>query len=159
MLMKSVKIQSVAQAEKGSLFTICIEGESRSEIEKFILNHSDSYNKDLNVILTAIKKMLETSGFLERYFRPEGKMSDNVCALPIQSGKLRLYCLRINDSILIAGNGGLKNAQRYQDCDDLNGYVVDLQKLDNALKLAIKKGDVTIEEKTIDGIDNKTFNL
>lgn len=152
--MPSVKIQSIAQATKGSLFTICIEGESCSEIEKFILKYSESYNKDLNVILTAIKHMLNASGFLERYFRPEGKMNDRVCALPIQSGKLRLYCLRINDSILIAGNGGVKNAQKYQDCDELNGYVVDLQKLDKALRVAVKRGNVVIEENTILGIDN-----
>lgn len=156
--MPSVKIQSIAQAAKGSLFTICIEGESCSEIEKFIQKYSESYNKDLNVILTAIKHMLNASGFLERYFRPEGKMNDRVCALPIQSGKLRLYCLRINDSILIAGNGGVKNAQKYQDCDELNGYVVDLQKLDKALKVAVKRGNVVIEENTISGIDN-TFEL
>ena len=152
--MKTIKIQSVAEAAKGSLFTICVEGECRSEIEKFIINHSESYNKELNIILTAIKKMLNTSGFLERYFRPEGKYSDNVCALPIQSGKLRLYCLRINDSILIAGNGGVKETRRYEDCDELNGYVVDLQKLEKALKVAVRKGNITIEENTLSGIDN-----
>lgn len=102
--------------------------------------------------------MLNVGGFLERYFRPEGKMSDGVCALPIQSGRLRLYCLRLNDSILIAGNGGVKNAQRYEDCDELNGYVVDLQKLDKALKVAIKKGDVVIEENTMEGM-NQTFEI
>ena len=66
--MKSVKIKSVAQASKGSLFTIYLEGASCSDIEKFIRHNSESYSKDLNIILTAIKKMLETSGFLERYF-------------------------------------------------------------------------------------------
>lgn len=97
--------------------------------------------------------MLAQSGFLERYFRPEGKYSDRVCALPIQSGKLRLYCLRINDSVLIVGNGGVKNSKKYQDCDDLNGYVIDLQSLDKALKIAVKKGNVTIEERSISGIE------
>lgn len=145
--MASVKLQSVAEAEKGSLFSICLEGDSISEFEKFVQKHNESYSKDLNTILTAIKRMLKISGFLERYFRPEGKYKDGVCALPIDSGKLRLYCLRINDSILIAGNGGVKKAQKYQDCDDLNGYVVTLQKLDRALKVAIKRGEVTIEER------------
>ena len=145
--MASVKLQSVAEAEKGSLFSICLEGDSISEFEKFVQKHNESYSKDLNTILTAIKRMLKVSGFLERYFRPEGKYKDGVCELPIDSGKLRLYCLRINDSILIAGNGGVKKAQKYQDCDDLNGYVVTLQKLDRALKVAIKRGEVTIEER------------
>ena len=156
--MKSVRVQSIAQTAKCSLFTLYIDGESRSEFEKFICKYSESYNHDLNVILTAIKHMLNVGGFLERYFRPEGKMSDGVCALPIQSGRLRLYCLRLNDSILIAGNGGVKNAQRYEDCDELNGYVVDLQKLDKALKVAIQRGDVVIEENTMEGTD-KTFEI
>lgn len=119
-MIKSFEIRSIAQAVKGSLFSICIDGDNVNEFEKFIVKHNDSYNEDLNLILTAIKRMLEQSGFLERYFRPEGRMADRVCALPIQSGKLRLYCLRVNDSVLIVGNGGVKNAQKYQDCDDLN---------------------------------------
>lgn len=156
--MASVKLQSVAEAEKGSLFSICLEGDSISEFEKFVQKHNESYSKDLNTILTAIKRMLKVSGFLERYFRPEGEYKDGVCALPIDSGKLRLYCLRINDSILIAGNGGVKKAQKYQDCDDLNGYVVTLQKLDKALKVAIKRGEVTIEERKFNPKD-KDFEL
>ena len=62
--------------------------------------------------------------------------------------------MRINDSILIAGNGGVKETRRYEDCDELNGYVVDLQKLDKALKVAVRKGNITIEENTLSGIDN-----
>lgn len=157
--MARAKIQSVAQTEKAGLFSICFEGESYSEFEKFVLNHKDAYSKDLNVILAAINRMLSASGFLERYFRPEGKMRDDVCALPIETGRLRLYCLRMSDSVLIAGNGGVKNARRYEDCEELNGYVVTLQKLDEALKVAIKKGNVTIEEQTINNIDDKTFEL
>lgn len=157
--MKAVRIESVAESEKASLLTICFEGESISEFEKFIQNHSESYSEDLNIILSAISRMLEASGFLERYFRPEGKYNDRVCALPIESGKLRLYCIRLNDRILIVGNGGVKNAQKYQDCGDLKGYVVTLQKLDKALKFAIKRGEVTIEERKFMNPTNKKFNL
>lgn len=103
--------------------------------------------------------MLEVSGFLERYFRPEGKMRDNVCALPITSGKLRLYCLRMSDSILIVGNGGVKDTKKYQDSEELSGYVISLQNLENAIRVAVKKGEITIEEHTINNIDNKIFDL
>lgn len=157
--MKAVRIESVAESEKASLLTICFEEENISEFEKFIQKHSESYSEDLSIILSAIKKMLEASGFLERYFRPEGKYKDRVCALPIQSGKLRLYCIRLNDKILIAGNGGIKNAQRYQDCEDLNGYVVTLQKLDKALEVAVKRGEVIIEERKFKNITNKKIRL
>lgn len=139
--MASIKTQSVAQTEKAGLFTICFEGESFSEFEKFISNYKDGYSKELSVILAAINKMLSASGFLERYFRPEGKMRDGVCALPIESDRLRLYCLRLSDNVLIAGNGGIKDVKKYQECSELNGYVITLQKLDQALKVAVKKGE------------------
>lgn len=157
--MVKASIKSVASTETAGIFSICFEGESYTEFEKFITKHKEHYSRDLNIILAAINRMLLASGFLERYFRPEGKMRDRVCALPITSGKLRLYCLRINDSILIAGNGGVKNTKKYEESEELNGYVISLQNLDNALRLAIKKGEVTIEEHTISDIDNKTFDV
>lgn len=157
--MPKVKLQSVAQTEKACLFSICFEGESFCEFEKFISKHKDAYSKDLNIILAAIKRMLSVSGFLERYFRPEGKMRDSVCALPIQSGKLRLYCLRLSNSVMIAGNGGIKNVNSYQESEELSGYVVTLQKLEEAIKIAVKKGKITIEEHLIEDDDNITFSI
>jgi hypothetical protein len=157
--MTKASIKSVASTETASIFSICFDGESFTEFEKFVTKHKDHYSKDLNIILAAINRMLQVSGFLERYFRPEGKMRDNVCALPITSGKLRLYCLRLSDSVLIAGNGGVKETKRYEDSEELNGYVISLQNLDNAIRLAVKKGEVTIEEHTINNIDNKTFEV
>lgn len=157
--MTKANVKSVASTETACIFSICFEGESYTEFEKFITKHKEHYSRDLNIILAAINNMLSASGFLERYFRPEGKMRDRVCALPITSGKLRLYCLRLSDNILIAGNGGVKNTKRYEDSEELNGYVVSLQNLDDAIRLAVKKGGVTIEEHTISGIDNKTFEL
>ncbi len=157
--MANARIESVAQTEKAGLFTICFEGESYSEFQKFIEKHKDAYSKDLAIIMSAINHMLTVSGALERYFRPEGKLNDGVCALPIETTKLRLYCVRVNDNVLIAGNGGIKNTQRYQDNAELNGYVISLQKLDMAIKLAVKKGEITIEENTISGIENTSFDI
>lgn len=159
--MKKAKIQSVMQTEKAGLFSICFEGESYSEFEKFILAYQDNVtlSRDLQVILVALKRMMENSGFLERYFRPEGKMNDSVCALPIQTNKLRLYCLRLSDTVLIAGNGGVKDSRTYNENSELCGYVIDLQKLDELIRLSVKKGDVTIEETTIEGADDLIFEL
>lgn len=103
--------------------------------------------------------MLTASGFLERYFRPEGKMGDRVVALPIERTRMRLYCLRMSDSVLIVGNGGIKNTKTYEEDESLNGYVITLQKLDKLLTQAIKDGKVTIEETTISGIDKTEFEL
>lgn len=159
--MASLKILSVEETEKAGLFTICFTNDSKSEFEKFISRFKDDAycQRDLQVILSALQRMLKTSGFLERYFRPEGKMRDNVCALPIESGRLRLYCLRLSDSVLIVGNGGKKTTKTYEESAELSGYVISLQKLDDLIKVAVSKGDIIIEEKSIQGIDTNEFEL
>ncbi len=157
--MTKASIKTVASTETAGIFSICFEGESFTEFEKFVTRHKEHYSKDLNIILAAINRMLQASGFLERYFRPEGKMRDRVCALPLTSGKLRLYCLRLSDNVLIAGNGGVKETQRYEDSEELSGYVISLQNLDNAIRLAVKKGEVTIEEHSMSNVEDKSFDI
>lgn len=153
------KIASLAQTERNGLFSIIFDGEDISEFEKFIeaFKNEADVSRDLNLILSYIENMLYNAGFLERYFRPEGKYSDNVCALPIVSGKLRLYCLRLSDNVLIAGGGGRKTTKTYNEDSNLNGYVISLQKLDSILKAEIKKGNITIE--TIADTNNLNLDL
>ena len=160
-IMAKATIQSVRQTEKAGLFTISFEGDSYTEFQKFIIkgNNNAKLQPDLQKILGAIQRMLSAVGFLERYFRPEGKMHDRVAALPIQSSKLRLYCLRLSDSVLIVGNGGEKKTRTYDEDPELSGYVLTLQKLDELLKSAELKGTICIEETTIEGIDEKTFEI
>lgn len=98
-------------------------------------------------------------GFLERYFQPEGKMNDRVGALPIHKSHLRLYCLRLSDSILIMGNGGVKDTKTYEESDELSGYVITLQKLDAIMKAEERAGSISIEVAEIKGIEEKAFDL
>ena len=86
-------------------------------------------------------------------------MSDGVAALPVYKSGLRLYCLRMSDSILIVGNGGVKDTKTYEENEDLNGYVISLQKLDALLKADIKNGLVRIEKTEIIGVDDKEYDL
>ena len=159
--MTKATIQSVRQTENAGLFTICFEGESFTEFQKFILkgHENATLQPDLQKILNAVQHMMNAMGFLERYFRPEGKMRDRVTALPLQSSKLRLYCLRLSDSVLIVGNGGPKSTKTYEEDPELNGYVIQLQKLDDLLRLAESKGEITIETATLSGVDDKQFDI
>ena len=159
--MTKATIQSIRQTENAGLFTICFEGESYTEFHKFILKGTENatLQPDLQKILNALQRMMDAVGFLDRYFRPEGKMRDRVAALPIQSSKLRLYCLRLSDKVLIVGNGGPKTTKTYNEDPELNGYVINLQKLDELLKLSEQKGTIRIEETNIEGIDDTNFEL
>lgn len=157
---KTVKIEPVRSSETASLYTIIFEDGNMSEFAKFLNRFKDNgkLQRDYQLILYALQKILE-NGVRERYFRPEGKYSDRVCALPINSGKLRLYCLRISDKILILGNGGIKQTKTYNENEELNGYVLDLQKFDALLKAAEQDGSIVVEETVLSGITDKTFKL
>lgn len=160
MTKKTIKLDHIKTSEEASLYTIIFENNDLSEFSKFINRFKDNskLQRDYQLILYALKKILD-NGALERYFRPEGKYNDRVCALPIDSGKLRLYCLRISDKILVLGNGGIKATRTYNEDSDLNGYVMDLQQFDVILKEAVKDGSIQIEETNIIGSEDKIFEL
>ena len=157
---KQTTIKTIEQNDNVSLYSICFNGDELSEYEKFLTMFKDNarLNRDFQTILLALAKIVEV-GALERFFRNEGRMNDNLCALSIDSRRLRLYCLRISDQILIVGNGGEKTTKTYQEDEILSGYVMDLQKFDELLKQAQKSGAISIENNVITGIDTATFEL
>lgn len=158
--MAKATLKTIEQNDNVGMFSICFDGSEVSEFEKFLNEFKDNatYNKDFNVILLALSKIID-KGALERFFRTEGRMNDNVKALAIDSRKLRLYCLRISDQILILGNGGVKNTRTYQEDSKLSGYVMDLQTFDKVLLKAQKSGKVTIEKNMITDIQSATFEI
>ena len=158
--MTTTTLKIIEQNDNVGMFSICFDGHDLSEFEKFLNEFKDNatYNKDFNVILLALSKIID-KGALERFFRNEGRMNDNVKALAIDSRKLRLYCLRISDQILILGNGGVKNTRTYQEDSKLSGYVMDLQTFDKVLLKAQKSGKVTIEKNIITDIQSATFEI
>ena len=157
---KKTTLELVEQSEKVSFYSISFAADRTTEFELFIREFEDEaiLNKDYQRILTALRIILD-KGALERFFRPEGKMDDNVQAIPIYGGKLRLYCLRISEQIVILGNGGAKTTNSYQNDPKLFGYVIDLQRFDKILKENIEKGYISIEEKVLNGIEDLTFEI
>ena len=158
--MKTATLKTLEQTDNVSLYSICFNGEAISEYETFLLKFKEDakLNEDYKKIILALEKIVAVGAF-ERFFRPEGKMNDHVAALSIDSRKLRLYCLRISDQILIVGNGGVKTTRTYQENDELSGYVMDLQEFDKLLVEAQKDGSITIEKNVITGIESKVFQL
>ena len=85
--MARVRIQSLEQTDNAGLFTIIFEGESDSEFVKFVEKFKNDAERksDLTFILNQIGSMMRRNGFVERNFRPEGKMKDNIVAMPFFS--------------------------------------------------------------------------
>lgn len=155
--MSEIDLVLVNESDNCTLYSIQFQGENETEFERFYNKFKDDavFNPDLMRIVAFINQIAQQGAF-ERYFRPEGKMSDHVVALPVITSKLRLYCLRLSDKILILGNGGVKNSRTYNEDDTLSGYVITLQDFENLLKEGQQKGLVTITEKTITFNEEKT---
>lgn len=156
--MSEVELLIVNSSDSCTMYTIQFLSDDRSEFEKFIskFRQDAELNPDFQAIMRFVEQILE-NGALERYFRREGKMNDSVVALPVLKSKLRLYCLRLTDKILILGNGGVKQSRTYEEDDTLRGYVIDLQKFERLLKQEIRSGNVEITENKI--ITGKTFDI
>lgn len=157
---RKARIQTIGQSDRVGLYSIRFEDKGETEFREFIRKFKDNavLNKDYQSIIMALDRII-ANGALERYFRVEGKFSDRVAALSIDSRMLRLYCLRISDQILIIGNGGIKETRTYQESEELSGYVMDLQKFDELLKEAQEKEEISIEQTIITGIEQTFFSL
>ena len=62
-------------------------------------------------------------------------------------GKMRLYCLRYSEKILILGNGGVSTLQKYEDDVWLNKCVNDLRIIDKIITKELKRIRKTIDDK------------
>ncbi|MBD5296288.1 MAG: hypothetical protein HDS25_08250 [Bacteroides sp.] len=156
--MSEVELLMVNSGAGCTMYTIQFLSDEMSEFEKFISKFKEisELNPDFQAIMQFVEQIL-SNGALERYFRREGKISDSVVALPVLKSKLRLYCLRLTDKILVLGNGGVKNSRTYQEDKTLQGYVIDLQKFESLLKQEVRRGNVKVTEKEIQ--TNKTLRL
>ena len=156
--MSEAELLLVNNADGCTIYTIQFLSESDSEFERFYTRFKDDaeYNPDLMRIVALINKIADM-GALERYFRPEGKLKDGVCALPVLQSKLRLYCLRLSDKILVLGNGGVKKTRTYNENDTLKGYVLTLQNFEKLIREGEKDGTISITANTIE--TDKTFDI
>lgn len=156
--MSEVELILLNEGNECTLYSIQFTSEDNSEYERFYAKFIGDavLNRDLLRIVQIVDKIAD-EGALERLFRPDGKMKDSVVALPVLTSKLRLYCLRLSDGILILGNGGVKKSRTYEEDASLRGYVLDLQKFEELLKEGRRSGTVVITERTIE-TDN-TFDL
>ena len=146
-------IELVEEYEKVNFYSIRLAGEELTELEVFFDKFPEGcdYDEEIDVIISWIDQIAER-GALERYFRPEGKYDDGVGVIPIDVGnKLRLYCLRLSDKILIFGNGGVKNSRSWQESETLAPYVKLLMDTSRFISSRIKDGTLVLVDKEIVG--------
>lgn len=145
-------IRLIEEHEAVNFYSIMLEGEELTELEKFFDKFpvGCEYDEEMDVIVAWLDRIGET-GALERYFRPEGKYGDGVSAIPIESEKLRLYCLRLSDKILIFGNGDAKDTKSWQESETLSAYVQLLMDTSRFIASRVRDGKLLLVDKEIVG--------
>lgn len=145
---RSFKIVPVDSGDGGSVYTIQFDGESRSEFDKFLKNklvreERDAYER----LISKLGAMTNEYGFEGELFKEnEGKRNDYVVAL--SEGVLRLYCLRVDNTLLIIGNGGVKRTRTSQEDSHLNSSVEDLQMVHKCVMHRIFSGGIHVDRIT-----------
>lgn len=143
----------ISKHDAVNFYSIHLEEEELSELERFFEKFPEGcgYDEEIDVIIAWLDKIGE-NGALERYFRSEGRYGDGVGVVPIDVGnKLRLYCLRISDKILIFGNGRLKDSDSWQNSKSLAPYVEMLIDTSRFIASRIKDGKIILVDKELVG--------
>ena len=146
-------IELVEEHDAVNFYSIHLDEEELSELERFFEKFpvGCEYDDEIDIIIAWLDKIGE-NGALERYFRSEGRYGDGVGVIPIDVGnKLRLYCLRISDKILVFGNGGIKDADSWQNSGTLAPYVEMLIDTSRFIISRIRDGKIILVDKDLVG--------
>ena len=147
------KIELIEEHSKVNFYSVHMDNYELSELERFFVKFPEGceYDEEVDVIISWLDKIGE-NGALQRYFRPEGKYGDGVGVIPIDVGnKLRLYCLRISDKIIVFGNGGIKDSDTWQNSESLAPYVEMLIDTSRFIASRVKDGKILIIDKELFG--------
>ncbi len=142
-----------------TFYTVRWEKEEISETDKFIkkfLYQQTKYKTELQEILTLIEVIGEERGAKDIYFTRHENLAT---ALPPSStllvkgieilfyeNRLRLYCIKINENIVVLFNGGIKSAQKVQDSPDLIMKFREAQTFAKRIWQAIRDKDIVINQ-------------
>ena len=124
-------IELFEQCDSVNYYTFRFVDDNDSEFDKFFnkFDKDEDFDHDFNVILTWLDRIGEEGADIA-YFRKEG---GSLKALPVNGGKLRLYCFRVSECIVVLGNGGNKKTRTYQEDPLLNKFVSDLNEVGRKL--------------------------
>lgn len=138
---RKIIIEELDQYEVVNYYTFRFIDENTTEFDKFYEKYdlNKSYNKDFEIIIEALNQIGD-KGATDRRFRPEG---GSIKGLPLETSKLRLYCFKISECIVIVGNGGHKQTKTYQQDVLLDEYVSNLREVGRHLVNRIKNGTNT----------------
>lgn len=146
--------------KKVKYYSIRFEESSNNEFIDFLerMENETEYEEDMTNLFHWIEIIGESEGAKEKYFRNEAYLSDTSALPPpyrimnyheLIVNNIRLYCFRLNEHVVFLFNGGIKTANKAQDCPNISGYF-------KQANLLVKKINNLFQEQEILWTDNYT---
>lgn len=159
-------LQLVRRYRKVAFYTVWIEGEPASLFRQFDEAHQGpEYQLDLQTFYYWIKKIGNEEGAKEKFFRFEAAGKGDARALPPPAelrgpkSKLRLYCMRCSDRVVILFSGAVKTTRRPQDCPNVQRHFRLANKLCVAIQDAYRDGDICEDAMQPGLLFRETFKI
>jgi len=165
-----VHLVEVAVRSKVTYYSIKIEVDGRlnekTEMQLFFEKHLNNpvtkeWAQDLYEWLNT--RIGIEKGAEERLFRSERHaqaLPPNIQAINKATNyNLRLYCVRVNEQIVILLNGGMKTARTAQECEIVGPHFKFANQFAHSFWKAIKNGVIQIDKKNRVLLFNNPLNL
>jgi hypothetical protein len=141
---------------KATFYSVLVDDDSETLFEKFYEENKNTFREELKSIVKTLDTIALDNGARRSYFKEnEGKLGDLVCALyDTPKSNLRLYCIRLGNTVIILGGGGqkVKTIRALQEDVKLTEENYLMRKLSELLYKKIKEGEIYWQdEMTLSG--------
>lgn len=131
---------------KAKIYSIMFDGDDQTLLDHFF-EDNQRYENDLKEIASKLVNMGNTTGCRIQYFKEnEGVPGDGVVAL--WHRRMRLYCLRFDNTCIFLGSGGYKppDISAYQEDPLLNAKAQQMKAIAACINKAIIEKDLMIND-------------
>lgn len=158
------KIVQLSQfnGNKAGIYSIYLSDEQHTLFDCFLRENYNAFKSEIIDINQRIRTINSKTGAKEIFFKlNEGNAGDGVCALYDKpNSKLRLYCIRYGNSVVIIGSGGFKpkSIRALQEDKKLKEENYLLRKISDQITERIKSGEILFSEDETELYGNLEFD-
>lgn len=153
-------------SEKVIFLSVKIGKASILEFEKFdSLELTNPIHIEERTLLYNTLEQIRYKGAKEYYFKPEGpaKALPKVTELMKKKNKtdfgLRLYCILVNENVLVLLNGGIKTKHNPRECPNVKDHFDRALKIAEKLNKGLQEGFIYLTDREIKIEDNFEFDI
>lgn len=139
--------------KKATVYSVQLD-DGTDLFDQFLNENSAKYENDVKNILQRIRSISRKTGAQEHFFKTkEGNPGDGVCAFYDSPEKhLRLYCIRMGNTVIILGGGGPKpeNVQALQEDPKLKHENYLLRNISKQITKKMKNGEIRFSDDELE---------